>query len=175
MAGKPSPRDTAPGKTEKTAGKAAPTSAQKPTGTKTAPGKTGKTAGTAAPTMTEKTAASKPPPNPERQIVLQERTGTATAVSSASASAVSWGFGPLKTLSGGSLGSLEHYHTDWNAADLSEVSSKSPAGQIISEHPAGPSLVAQKLSAAKAALLAVDQAASEIGRASCRERVCQYV
>ena len=65
----------------------------------------------------------------------------------------------MKTLSGGSLGSLDHYHADWNAADLSEVSSKSPAGQIVSDPPAGPSLVAQKLSAAKAGLLAADQAA----------------
>ena len=160
MAGKTLPRDTAPGKTEKTAGKAAPSSAQKSTGTKTGPSTAKTTAGTAAPTVTEKTTASKPPPNPERQLVVQERTGTSTAVSGASAPTVSWGFGPLKTSSGQSLGSLEHYHTDWNAADLSEVSSKSPAGQIISEHPAGPSLVAQKLSAAKAALLAVDQAAS---------------
>ena len=155
MAGKPSSRDTAPGKTEKTAGKAAPTAAEKAAATKTAPGKTGKTSGSATATVTEKAAAGQTPPNPERQIVLQERTGTATSASGASASAVSWGFGPLKTLSGQSLGSLEHYHADWNAADLSEVSSKAPAGQIISEHPAGPSLVAQK----------------QIGRASCRERV----
>ena len=160
VAGKPSPRDTVPDKTEKTAGKAAPSSAQKSTGTKTGPSTAKTTAGTAAPTVTEKTTASKPPPNPDRQIVLQERTSTSTAVSGATASAASWGFGPLKTLSGGSLGSLDHYHADWCAADLSEVSSKAPAGQIISEHPAGPSLVAQKLSAAKAALLAVDQAAS---------------
>ena len=109
-------------------------------------------------TATEKapaksTATKNLPPNPERQIVLQGSSGTAAAATSAETSAASWGFGPLKTLSGQSLGSLEHYHTDWNAADLSEVSSRSPAGQIVSEHPAGPSLVTQKIAAAKTALL----------------------
>ena len=71
-----------------------------------------------------------------------------------------WVHAPLRTASGKSLGSLEHYNTEWNAVDMGEVSSKSPAGQIISEHPAGPSLVGQKMHAAKAALLAADQAAA---------------
>ena len=62
----------------------------------------------------------------------------------------------MKTLSGGSLGSLEQLHMDWNAADTSEVSSRTPAGQI-SDHPAGPSSVAQKLFAVKAALQEAEQ------------------
>ena len=147
MAGKPSPKKTAPGTAGTAADKAAPTAAEK--------------ASTATGKVPEKSTATKDlPPNPERQLALQGPSGTATAVTSAQASVVSWGFGPLKTLSGQSLGSLEHYHSDWNAADLSEVSSRPSASQIISDHPAGPSLVAQKLSAAKAALLAADQAAA---------------
>ena len=138
-AGKPSPRKTAPGTARTAADRAAPAAA-------------GKTPDKTAPTAAEKATATKElPPNPERQIVLQGRTGTATAVTSAQASAVSWGFGPLKTLSGGSLGSLEQLHMDWNASDTSEVSSRTLAGQI-SDHPAGPSSVAQKLFAVKAAL-----------------------
>ena len=95
--------------------------------------------------------------NPERQLIVPPSKGAAT---SGSIQTTSWRFAPLRTLSGKSLGSLEHYNMDWNAADLSEVSSKSPAGQIVSEHPTGPSLVAQKMSAAKATLLAADQAAA---------------
>ena len=95
--------------------------------------------------------------NPERQLIVPPSKSAAT---SSSIQTTSWGFGPLRTLSGKSLGSLEHYNMDWNAADLGEVSSNSPAGQIVSEHPAGPSLVAQKLAAAKTALLAADQAAA---------------
>ena len=77
---------------------------------------------------------------------------------SSSIQTASWGFAPLRTLSGKSLGSLEHYNMDWNAADLSEVSSKSPTGRILSEHPAGPSLVAQKMHTAKAALHEAERA-----------------
>ena len=73
--------------------------------------------------------------------------------------AADWVHAPLRTASGKSLGSLEHYNTDWNAVDMGEVSSRSPAGQI-SEHPGGPSLVGQKMHAAKAALFAADQAAA---------------
>ena len=72
--------------------------------------------------------------------------------------AANWGFAPLKTLSGRSLGSLEQLHMDWNAADTSEVTSRSSVGQI-SDHPTGPSLVAQKMFAAKAALLEADRTA----------------
>ena len=70
---------------------------------------------------------------------------------------VTWGFAPLKTLSGKSLGSLEQLQMDWNAADTSKVTSGSSVGQIL-DHPVGPSLVAQKLVIAKAALLEADRA-----------------
>ena len=90
------------------------------------------------------------PPNPERQIIPQEKTGAAPTSSSLQTTAVSWGFAPLKTLSGNSLGSLEHYHLDWNEADMDEVTL---------QHPAGPSLLAQKMFAVKAAVLEADKAA----------------
>ena len=70
------------------------------------------------------------------------------------AAAVSWGFAPLRTLSGNSLGSLEHYHQDWAEADMDEVTSRHSAG-----HPAGPSLLAQKMFAVKAAVHEANKAA----------------
>ena len=48
------------------------------------------------------------------------------------------------------MGSLEHYNMDWNAADM---------GEVTSEHPAGPSLLAQKMYAVKVAVLEADKAA----------------
>ena len=56
----------------------------------------------------------------------------------------------MRTKSGKSLGSLEHYSMDWNAADTGDVSSR---------HPAGPSLLAQKMHAVKVAVLEADKAA----------------
>ena len=53
------------------------------------------------------------------------------------------------------MGSLEHYHLDWNEADMDEVSSQHRA---TPQHPAGPSLLAQKMFAVKAAVLEADKA-----------------
>ena len=53
------------------------------------------------------------------------------------------------------MGSLEHYSMDWNAADT---------GDVTSEHPAGPSLLAQKMYKVRAAVAEANKAA-EIGRA----------
>ena len=55
-----------------------------------------------------------------------------------------WGFPPLRTNSGQSLGSLEHYNADWNSADMDEVSSASSAAQG-DEHPAGSSACARRM------------------------------
>ena len=101
-------------------------------------------------TVTGKALVKEVPPNSELQIIPQENTGAAPTSGSLQTTAVSWGFAPLKTLSGNSLGSLEHYHMDWNAADTDEVTS---------QHPAGPSILAQKMFAAKAAILEADKAA----------------
>ena len=99
-----------------------------------------------------------PEVNPDRQIVPQGKSGMAATATGIQTTGAHWGFAPLKTLSGRSLGSLEHLHMDWNAADTSEVSSRSPASQI-SDHPVGPSLVTHKMFTAKAALLEADRAA----------------
>ena len=48
------------------------------------------------------------------------------------------------------MGSLEDYSMDWNAAD---------SGEVTSRHPAGPSFLAQKMFAVKAAILEADKAA----------------
>ena len=88
----------------------------------------------------------------------QEKTGATPTSSALQTTAVSWGFAPLKTLSGNSLGSLEHYNMDWNEADMDEVTSR----RSTSQHPAGPSLLAQKMFAVKAAVLEADKAA-EVG------------
>ena len=53
-------------------------------------------------------------------------------------------FPRLRTQSGNSLGSVEHYNMDWNAADTSEVSSPNPVG---------PSHVAQSIHALQVAVL----------------------
>jgi len=55
-----------------------------------------------------------------------------------------WGFPPLRTNSGQSLGSLEHYNADWNSADMDEVSSASLTAQG-DEHPAGSSACARRM------------------------------
>ena len=61
-----------------------------------------------------------------------------------------WEFAPVRTQSGRSLGSLEHYNMDWSAADT---------GEVTSHHPAGPSILAQKMFAVKAAVLEADKVA----------------
>ena len=65
--------------------------------------------------------------------------------------AADWGFAPLQTLSGQSLGSLEQHSIDWNAADSVEVSS----GGL----PLGPGLLAQKMLVVKAAVQEADRVA----------------
>lgn len=69
----------------------------------------------------------------------------------------SGGFIPARTLSGKSLGSLEHYCMDWNSADISEVSSANPH---LKQHPAGPGMLAQKMHAAKLAVADADKTAA---------------
>ena len=70
------------------------------------------------------------------------------------ATSSNWGFAPLQTLSGQSLGSLEQHSMDWNAADSAEVSSEGI--------PLGPGLLAQKMFAVKAAVHEADKVA-EVG------------
>jgi hypothetical protein len=62
----------------------------------------------------------------------------------------------MKTLSGRSLGSVEHYSMDWNNADMSEVSSANPEPR---PHPAGSSNLARQIYAAKVAIAEADKAA----------------
>ena len=88
----------------------------------------------AAPPATGKSPVKVVPPNPDRRLAVPPSRGviaaTPTGIQTATAS---WGFAPLRTHSGKSLGSLEHYSMDWNAGDT---------GDVTSEHPAGPSLLA---------------------------------
>ena len=74
-----------------------------------------------------------------------------TAATSTGIQATHWGFAPLQTLSGHSLGSLKQHSMDWNAADSDEVSS---GGLQL-----GPGLLAQKMFAVKAAIQEADQVA----------------
>ena len=76
---------------------------------------------------------------------------SAMAATSTGVPATNWGFAPLQTLSGQSLGSLEKHSMDWNAADSVEVSS----GGL----PLGPGLLAQKMLAVKAAVQEADRVA----------------
>ena len=48
------------------------------------------------------------------------------------------------------MGSLEQYSMDWNAAD---------SGEVTSRHPAGPSLLAQKMFAMKVAVVEANKVA----------------
>ena len=97
-------------------------------------------------------------PNPDRRLTAHPGQGTSSAgiqITAAGDSPV-WGFATLRTSSGRSLGSLEHYSIDWNGADMSEVSST----QIHpTRHPAGPSALAQKMHALKAAVHEADKTA----------------
>ena len=90
---------------------------------------------------------------PERQVSLHVGHA-ATAIVSAGE-----GFVPSRTQSGKSLGSLGHYSMDWNSADMSEVSSANPHSR---PHPAGPSMLAQKIHAVKVAVIEADKTASVI-------------
>ena len=58
-------------------------------------------------------------------------------------------FPRLRTQSGNSLGSVEHYNMDWNAADTSEVSSHDP----VAWQSVGPSHTAQSIHALQVAVL----------------------
>ena len=69
------------------------------------------------------------------------------------------GFVTTRTLSGRSLGSLNHYSMDWNAADMGEVSSGNPQP---TPHPAGPSALAQKMHQVKVAVIEADKTAGVI-------------
>ena len=83
-------------------------------------------------------------------MIVPPSRGT-TAAMSTGIQASNWGFAPLQTLSGHSLGSLEQHSMDWNAADSVEVSS----GGL----PLGLGLLAQKMLAVKAAVQEADQVA----------------
>jgi len=67
-----------------------------------------------------------------------------------------WGFLPLRTDSGQSLGSLKHYDADWNSADTDEVSSSSAAQG--DEHPAGSSVCARRMLEMQTSALLATQA-----------------
>ena len=109
-------------------------------------------------TVRSPTAAKKmpaPEPNPDRQVSLHvSRAAAATDTQIISGSG---GFIPARTLSGKSLGSLEHYCMDWNSADISEVSSANPQQR---QHPAGPGMLAQKILAVKLAAAEADKTAT---------------
>src|SRR5664279_1275168 len=93
-------------------------------------------------------------PNPDRQVSLHMGLGAA-AISTKITSACD-GFASSRTLSGRSLGSLEHYCMDWNSADMSEVSTANPQP---TQHPAGPSMLARKMHAVKLAVVDADKTA----------------
>ena len=61
-----------------------------------------------------------------------------------------WEFAHVRTQSGRSLGSLEHYNMEWSAADT---------GEVTSQHPASPSLLAQKMFAVKTTVMEADKVA----------------
>ena len=88
--------------------------------------------------------------SPDRQMIVPPSRST-TAATPTGIQAADWGFAPLQTLSGHSLGSLEQHSMDWNAADSVEVSS----GGL----PLGPGLLAQKMLAVKAAVQEADRLA----------------
>ena len=91
--------------------------------------------------------------NPERQVSLHVGHAAAAIVSAGE------GFVPSQTLSRRSLGSLEHCCMDWNGADMSEVSSANPHSR---PHPAGPSMLAQKIHTVKVVVMEVDKTAEVI-------------
>jgi hypothetical protein len=74
-----------------------------------------------------------------------------------------------KTWSRRSLGSVGHYSMDWNNADMSEVSSGNLEVRL---HPAGPSNLAQKIHAAKVAIVEADTAAAVCSQ-PCSFYLCQ--
>ena len=85
-------------------------------------------------------------------MIVPPSRSSATATSTGiQATSSNWGFAPLQTLSGNSLGSLEQHNMDWNAADSAEVSSEGI--------PLGPGLLAQKMFAVKAAVREADKVA----------------
>ena len=102
-----------------------------------------------------KAPAKATPPNPDLQIIVPSSRSTGAAISTGitgiQTTSSNWGFAPLQTLSGHSLGSLTQHSMDWNVADSAEVSS----GGL----PLGPSLLAQKMFAVKATVQEADQVA----------------
>ena len=84
-------------------------------------------------------------------IVPPSRSTAAATSTGIQATSSNWGFAPVQTLSGNSLGSLEQHNMEWNAADSGEVSSEGL--------PLGPGLLAQKMFAMKAAIHEADKVA----------------
>ena len=100
-------------------------------------------------------------PDTSRQVSLHVSSAAAkiTAMTSAMTSFKEAGFVNTRTSSGGSLGSLAQYAMDWNSADLDEVTSGNPKRAL---HPGSPSILAQKMHAARAALAEADKTAEVI-------------
>ena len=94
-------------------------------------------------------------PNLDRKVTVHKGLGTTST--STKITSASHGFASLQTLSGRSLGSLEHYSMDWNSADTSEVSTAHPQP---TQHPAGPGMLAQKMHALKVAVMDANKTAA---------------
>jgi len=93
-------------------------------------------------------------PDKDKQISLH--VSRAAARASPLTNVQGAGFVSLRTSSGGSLGSLTQYAMDWNSADLGEVTSGNPNPAL---HPGSPSVLAQKMRAARAAFDEADKTA----------------
>jgi len=103
-------------------------------------------------------AAASPPgsaSNQERAVVLHKAPAVAVRETRKYEGD---GFVARTTSSGRSLGSLGQYCMDWNAADMSEVSSGNPGNTKL--HPAGASNLAQKMYGAQLALHEADKVAA---------------
>src|SRR5664279_6442606 len=96
-------------------------------------------------------------PNPDRQVSVHMGLGAAATSTKITSSCD--GFASSRTLSGRSLGSLEHYCMDWNSADMSEVSTTNPQP---TQHPADPSMLARKMHAVKLAVIDGNKTAAVI-------------
>src|SRR5664279_5272120 len=94
-------------------------------------------------------------PNLDMQVSLH--MGLGAAATSTKITSACDGFASSRTLSGRSLGSLEHYCMDWNSADMSEVSTVNPQP---TQHPAGPSMRARKMHAVKLSVIEADKTAA---------------
>jgi hypothetical protein len=97
-------------------------------------------------------------PNPGKQLTLHASPSKGVISLSKTVKIIpaASSFVMTKTPSRNNLGYLGHYSMDWNNADVSEVTSGNPEPR---PHPAGPSNLAQKMHAAKVAIVEADKAA----------------